>query len=131
MSAAVRVLFDTTVLVDLLHRRPKAIAQLRLLASQGAALAVSTVTLAEIHAGSRPDEEESTARLLALFDVVPFSPELARKTGELIAARRRVGRAYTLDDMAIAATAITSGCALYTANKRDFEVPGILFYAPQ
>jgi predicted nucleic acid-binding protein len=131
VSTGNRILFDTTVLVDLLCRRPKALAQLRLLAAQGATLFVSTVSVAEIYSGIRPGEEEGTARLLALFDVIPLSDELSRKTGELVAARRRVGRSYSLDDMAIAATAIACGCALYTANKRDFEVPGILFYTAQ
>ena len=62
--------------------------------------------------------------------VIPLSLELARRTGELVAARRRVGRSYTIDDMMIAATAIEFSYLLYTTNKKDFEVPRLAFYTP-
>lgn len=126
--AAARVLFDTTVLIDLLERKPKTIARLRTLAEQGAKLAVSIITVVEIYAGMSPGEEERTEKLLALFDVIPLDERLARKTGEFVAARRRVGRAYSLDDMMIAATAMEFGYLLYTTNRRDFEVPHLAFY---
>jgi predicted nucleic acid-binding protein len=129
--AAQRILFDTPILIDLLERRPRAIARLRSLADQGARFAISMLTLAEIYSGIRPDEEEGTARLLDLFDAIPLSEQLARKAGELIAARRRVGRAYSLDDMLIAATAVQYGCMLYTASRKDFEAPGVVFYTPE
>jgi len=126
-----RVLFDTTVLIDLLTRRPKAIARLRALAEQGAKMAISIVSVAEICGGLVPGEEERTARLLELFDVIPMSQDLARRTGELVAARRKVGRSYTIDDMMIAATAMGFGYQLYTTNKKDFEVPRLAFYTPE
>jgi predicted nucleic acid-binding protein len=84
--ATTRVLFDTPILIDLLERRPRAIARLRALADQGAKLAISILSVAEIHAGISPGEEKSTARLLDLFDVIPLSEDLARKTSELVAA---------------------------------------------
>jgi predicted nucleic acid-binding protein len=126
-----RVLFDTTVLIDLLTRRPKAIARLRALAEQGAKMAISIVSMAEIYGGLVPGEEERTARLLELFDMIPLNEVLARKTGELVAARRRVGRSYTIDDMMIAATAIEGSYQLYTSHKKDFEVPRLAFYTPE
>ncbi len=126
-----RVLFDTTVLIDLLTRRPKAVARLRALAERGAKMAISMVSVAEIYGGLAPGEEERTAKLLELFDVIPLSQDLARRTGELAAARRRVGRSYTIDDMMIAATAIESRYQLYTTNKKDFEVPRLAFYTPE
>jgi predicted nucleic acid-binding protein len=128
--AASRVLFDTPVLIDLLERRPRAIARLRALADQGAKLAISIISVAEIHAGISPGEEAKTARLLDLFDVIPLSEDLARKTRELVADRRRVGRGYTLDDMLIAASAIEFGYMLYTTNRRDFETQRLTFYTP-
>jgi predicted nucleic acid-binding protein len=129
--AATRVLFDTPALIDLLERRPRAIARLRALADQGAKLAISILSVAEIHAGIRPGEEKRTARLLDLFDVIPLSEDLARKSGELVAARRKVGRGYTLDDMLIAASAIEFGYLLYTTSRKDFETPRLTFYTPE
>jgi predicted nucleic acid-binding protein len=126
-----RVLFDTTVLIDLLTRRPKAIARLRALAEQGAKMAVSIISVAEIYGGLVPGEEERTARLLELFDVIPLNEDLARRSGELVSARRKVGRSYTIDDMMIAATAVEFSYLLYTTNKKDFEVPRLAFYTPE
>ncbi len=130
MISPLRVLFDTPILVDLLMRRPKAISQLRSLADRGAKIAVSTVSVAEIYSGIRRGEEVGTAQLFDLFDVIPLNLEIARLTGELASVRRNVGRAYSVDDMAIAATAIKFNYSLYTTSKRDFEVPGIVFYTP-
>jgi predicted nucleic acid-binding protein len=129
--AATRVLFDTPGLIDLLERRPRAIARLRALADQGAKLAISIISVAEIHAGICPGEEKRTARLLDLFDVIPLSEDLARKTSELVAARRKVGRGFTLDDMLIAASAIEFGYMLYTPSRKDFETPQLTFYTPE
>jgi predicted nucleic acid-binding protein len=131
LMTANRVLFDTTILIDLLERRPRVIARLRTLADQGAKLAISIVSAAEIYSGTAPGEEERTAKLLDLFDVIPMTDRLAKRTGELVAARRRLGRAYSLDDMMIAATAIELGYLLYTSNRKDFEVPRISFYSPE
>ena len=125
------VLFDTTILMDLLERRPRTIARLRVLAEQGARMAISIITMAEIYSSINEGEEEATQRLLDLFDVLPLSEELVKKSAELIANRRRLGRAYALDDMLIAATAIEHGYQLYTTNKKDFEVPKLVFYAPE
>ncbi len=130
MISPLRVLFDTPILVDLLMRRPKAISQLRSLADRGAKIAVSTVSVAEIYSGIRRGEEVGTAQLFDLFDVIPLNLEIARLTGEPARVRRNVGRAYSVDDMAIAATAIKFNYSLYTTSKRDFEVPGIVFYTP-
>jgi predicted nucleic acid-binding protein len=129
--AVPKVLFDTTILVDLLERKPKAIARLRALAENGAQMAISIVSMAEVHAGVLPGEEERTARLLDLFDILPLTETLAKKAGELAAARRRLGRGSTLDDMMIAATALEHGYQLYTTNKKDFETPKLAFYAPE
>lgn len=128
--AAIRVMFDTPALIDLLERKPRAIARLRALADQGAKLAISIVSVAEIHSGVRPGEEESTMRLLDLFDVIPFSVDLARRSSELIASRRRMGKACVLDDMLIAASAMEFDYLLYTTNRKDFEGSKVAFYSP-
>jgi predicted nucleic acid-binding protein len=125
-----KILFDTPALIELLARRPRAISRLRQMADQGAKLAISILTVAEVYSGVLPGEEEKTERLLDLFDVLPVSDRVARKSGELVAARRRVGRSCALDDMLIAATAIEHGYQLYTSNRKDFEAPRLSFYSP-
>ena len=129
--AARRVLLDTSVVIDLLERKPRALARLRVLADQGLRLGISMLTFTEVLSGLAEGERERTERLLDLFDMVQVSESIARRAATLVAARRKVGRSWTLDDMLIAATAIEYNADLYTAAKKDFEVPGLRFYTPE
>ena len=127
--SATGILLDTTVLIELLRHREKAVMQVRELALRGFALAVCPITVAELYAGMRKGEEQSTAELLSAFQWLPLSREVARKAGEMVASKRRAGRTHALDDMIIAATAMQYGYALLTDNRKDFAVPGIQFHS--
>jgi predicted nucleic acid-binding protein len=92
---------------------------------------ISAITLAELAVGPLVTDDESErlarqARLLqaeADFDPIPFDDQAARAFGAVAANLRRMGRkstARSLDAM-IAATAISRGLPLFTANPHDFE----------
>lgn len=94
-------------------------------------LAVSAVTLAELHFGvlraADPAIRAERLRRLALverlFDALPVDERVARSYGRLAAAvvdagRRPRGRVM---DLLIAATAHAHGARLYTANPDDFR----------
>ena len=93
--------------------------------------AISTITLAELAIGPLVAKSESE-RLLrqshlllaeADFDPIPFDDQAARAFGAVAANLHDTGRktaARSLDAM-IAATAISRGLPLFTANPRDFE----------
>jgi len=123
------VLLDTSVLIDLLHGRAEPSRLVRDLSARGHLLATSYVNIAELYAGMRPGEQSATEELLAALECLPLTPEIARMAGDIVATRRRMGRTHTLDDMMIAATAIESGFALLTANRRDFEIPEIELFS--
>jgi hypothetical protein len=127
MMASVQkaVLLDTSILIDLLHERKEQMGLIRDLAMRGFVLATSAVNIAEVYAGMRQGEEQATEELLAAFRWLPLTPEVAQRAGEFTAARRRIGRTHSLDDMLIAATAIAYGYALLTDNRKDFEIPEI------
>jgi predicted nucleic acid-binding protein len=75
----------------------------------------SVVTRAELYAGHGTDEAR-VDRLLAAFGELPVDRAIAERAGRL---RRDHG--LRLPDALIAATAIGSGLALLTRNRRDFE----------
>jgi predicted nucleic acid-binding protein len=128
-SAASGILLDTTVLIDLLRHHKEAVAQVRELALRGFTLAICPITVAELYAGMRKGEEQSTEELISAFQWLPLTREVARKAGEIVASKRRAGRTHALDDMMIAAAAIHYGYSLLTENRKDFVVQGIQLYS--
>ncbi len=92
---------------------------------------ITAITLAELSVGPlvTSDEAEQAARQAQLqqaetdFDPLPFDASAARAFGQVAASLRRSGRkpggrSY---DALIAATALSQGLPLYTANAGDYR----------
>ncbi|WP_419946382.1 type II toxin-antitoxin system VapC family toxin [Candidatus Poriferisodalis sp.] len=92
---------------------------------------ITAITLAELSVGPlvAPDAAERAGLQAHLqqaeadFDPLPFDDAAARVFGQVASdlrasGRKRAARAY---DALIAATAISNGLPLYTANPADFE----------
>ncbi len=92
-------------------------------------LAVSAVTLAELHFGvlvakSRSARAERLRRLLLLqrtFHSLPLDEAAAASYGQIAAAVVDAGRNPRSMDLLIAATAHAHGARLYTRNSDDFS----------
>lgn len=122
------VLLDTSILINVLHRKPREMTLLQDLTVRGIGLAISCITVAELYAGMRIGEEKTTQALLSALDSIPLDSEIAREAGLIRAAQRRIGKTFALDDMLIATTAIHYGYSLITENRKDFAIPGIYLY---
>jgi predicted nucleic acid-binding protein len=91
---------------------------------------ITAVTLAELSVGPlvADDDTERAARQAHLqqaeadFDPLPFDAAAARAFGQVAASLRRAGRkrAARAYDAMIAATAMSNGLPVYTANADDF-----------
>ncbi len=98
-------------------------------------MAVSVVTVEEILFGLtwKPNE-----RIRAWFEgfadgfceVLPVTPEVARRGGELRGELRGQGQVRTQADMLIAATAQIHQLTVVTRNVRDFERTGVPILNP-
>lgn len=90
---------------------------------------LSAVVIAELYAGRRTRDPIVARRIenvIALFTVVPVSPNIARKAGELI---RDYG--LNLPDAMIAATALAYNAVLVIRNIRDFQhIPNLRLEVP-
>lgn len=92
-------------------------------------LAISTVSLAELHFGVlvttdesiRADRLQRLSRLQRRFDALPVDAEVADRYGQLAAAVAGTGRRprSRVMDILIAATALAHGARLYTRNSAD------------
>lgn len=114
-----RLLVDTDVLVEYLRGREKAIEYLEGLAAD---LNVSVISVAELFAGVRGDEEERRLQqfLLALT-VLPVTEKVARMGG-LYRRDYRPSHGTGLADALIAATAEERGLSLVTFNRCHFPM---------
>jgi predicted nucleic acid-binding protein len=122
-------LIDTSVLIDV-ERRGGALDD----AVGSRERAISVVTLSEFLHGvhraaddaERLRREAFAERLLASIEAVPITETIARAHARISAELQRAGTPIPVHDQWIAATALSHGMAVATANVRDFErVPGL------
>lgn len=113
-----RRLIDTDVLVEYLRGRPRAVDYLEALAGE---LHVSAVTVAELFAGAREEEETALRAFLSTFEVQPVTERSAELAGRF---RRAWGPSHGtgLADALIAGAAETVEGTLVTFNDRHFPM---------
>jgi predicted nucleic acid-binding protein len=119
-----RLLLDTTVLIDALRGRASA-ERMRKLHDAGQIPWICVINVEEIMRGALPDEEATTTRFLGGLRLAP----LRKPEGERAGGWRReyAARGVTLSqaDCLIAAAAAGIGARLATGNPRHFPMPEI------
>lgn len=113
------VLFDTSVVIDILRAAEPALAYARTLDSPPAC---SEITRVEVVRGLRSGERRATERLLASLTWIPVDEAIARRAGELGRKFRRSHQGLATADLIIAATAAEFGLDLATMNVRHFPM---------
>ncbi len=124
-----KLLLDTNIIIDYLRGYRPARTFLEKLCSTGG-LIISVVTRMELYAGKSMDNPEVQAKvdgLLSYFTIIPFSPVLAGRAGELLRHYRTQGLSPL--EAIIAATALDSGANLITRNIKHYQaVEGLLAF---
>lgn len=123
-----KLLLDTSILIDALRLRNRRREFLAELVRGGHTLTTTTLNIAEIYAGVRPGEESRTEALLSGLELYELSGTGARLAGRLKNTWARKGHTLSLADTIVAAIAIESGCALLTDNRKDFPMPEVQLY---
>jgi predicted nucleic acid-binding protein len=120
-----RLLLDTTVLIDVLRGRAAAERVRALRAGGERPLWVSAISVHEIHCGARPAEREAIDTLINGLQVASVGRREAEVAGGW---RRDFGkRGVTLSqaDTLIAANAHVLGARLATGNVKDYPMPDL------
>jgi len=117
-----RLLLDTSVLIDALRLRHGRRELLAELVQAGHTLATTALNVAEVYAGMRPDEAERTEALLSALDCYDLTGSSGRRAGALKQQWSKKGRTLALADMMVAAIALERGCTLMTDNRKDFPM---------
>ncbi len=116
-----RVLVDTSVMIDVLRGDEAAVAFL--LGCDE--LHASEVSRVEVLTGMRASERSATQRLLTLFTWHGLGPETAQVAGQMGRAYRR-SHGLDVADLIIAATAVRCGVDMATRNVEHFPMfPGL------
>ena len=116
---AERLLIDTDVLIEYLRGRDRAVEYLEGLRAD---LYVSVISVAELFAGVRGEEEEASLKqFLLTFTVLPVTQKVAQ-LGGLYRREYRASHGTGIADALIAATAEDSGAGLVSFNRRHFPM---------
>jgi len=122
----VRLLLDTSVLIDHLRGDAQAKSWLTEVAGRGDELWSVTVVRTEVLAGMRRGEERGTARLLDALKWQDVTVQIADRAGELARKYLRSHSGVDTADYLIAAASEALGAKLATCNVRHFPMlPGL------
>ena len=117
-----RILLDTSVIIDALRGRRGRRELLRGLLEEGHELACCAVNVAEVYSGMRPHEAEATAELIDGLEYVEISREAARDAGESKLEWQHKGRTLRFPDAIIGAVALRKDLTVATDNVRHFSM---------
>jgi predicted nucleic acid-binding protein len=123
-----RLLLDTSVLIDVLRGREDTRVLLARLVREGHFLSTTVQNIAELYAGMLSGEEPKTEQFLGGLECFDLSAAEARLAGRLKNSWQKKGRTLTLSGTIIAAVAIEHRCVLMTDNRKDFPMPEISLY---
>jgi predicted nucleic acid-binding protein len=118
----VRVVCDTSVLVDFLRGHEGAVAVLESAATIGDELWGVVVTRTELLAGMRTAERRPTQALLDSLRWREVDVELADRAGELARRHRRSHPGVEVPDYLVGAGAELLGASLLTLNVKHFPM---------
>jgi predicted nucleic acid-binding protein len=115
----VSVVFDTSILIDVLRGDAAALGYVRRVTDVPIC---SEVTRIEVARGLRSGERASAEQLFRTLQWVPLDEPIARRAGELGRRWDRHRPGISLADLVIAATAEQVDAELATANVRHFPM---------
>ena len=123
-----KVLLDSDVLIEWLRGHEPVVQQIGTLIEEHAELFWSPVSIAEIFAGVRKDEEDAVANLFVLLESLPVTPAVGRKAGQYLRSYAK-SHGVQLGDALIAACASTERFSLWTLNRKHYPMKDLSFHS--
>jgi predicted nucleic acid-binding protein len=118
----VKLLLDSTFVIDLLDGVPAAIERQRAIFETGDEPFVNEVVVCEVRAGLKHRHQPILIGILEPVEFVQPGPESAMLAGEWRRAAHERGYRLSLPDALIASAADAIGAAVLTRNARDFAL---------
>lgn len=128
-------LLETSFVIDVLRNKDTAVAFLKKLEQEEPRLFIASPTVMELWEGALKSrgpahEKQKIEALLFTANILPFDLRAAKQTAEFLVVLAQQGLSIQLPDVMIAATAVTNGEKLVTADahyKRISEL-GVINY---
>ena len=115
------IMLDASVLIDHFRAKSKKNTFYMGIARKYDIRLISVVAKLEVLYGTRSELTEYWNAVFATMTVVPFTDDMVRKSHEIILDLKRKNRLIDMEDMMIAATALTLKIPLATLNRKHFE----------
>jgi predicted nucleic acid-binding protein len=123
-----KLLLDTSVLIDILRLRHGRKELLADLVERGHHLTTTAINLAEIYSGVRPDEERRTIQFMESLECYSIDAATGEHAGRLRNFWANKGHVIALPDIVVATVAIEQDCTLLTDNRKHFPMPELRLY---
>ena len=125
-----KYLLDTNLVIYVIKQRPLEV--LAMFNQHAARMAISSITLAELHHGA--EKSGRVSQNLAVIEdfssrleVLSYTASAAQHYGSIRSALEKVGQSIGINDLHIAAHARCQGLVVVTNNLSEFErVPGLM-----
>ena len=120
-------LLDTNILSELIKRHPNSHVLSRLGSKPAHTLFTSSICIMELRFGSALREDFETfwqrivKEVISRVNIIPIGEKEALATGDILADLRKSGNIIGLEDVLIAASAMTNQYTVVTANTRHFS----------
>jgi predicted nucleic acid-binding protein len=117
-----RLLLDSTFVIDLLDGVPEAIQRQRVIFEVGDEPMVNEVVVCEVRAGMRAQEQVNLIGILEPVEFIQPGPDTAMLAGAWRRHAQERGYQLSLGDALIAAAAVAVEAAVLTRSIRDFQL---------
>lgn len=117
-----RLMLDTTFVIDQLRGDPQATRLFERLAEGGDPLYICDIVVCETYAGVHVGDESRVDRFFRYIEFVQPGPDAARQAGAWRAEALRGGRSLSVADALVASAADAVGAAVLTRNIRHFAL---------
>ena len=119
-----RVVLDTTVLIDYLRGRP-VVGRMAILRRRGDVVLTTAINIEEVVRGLRPDEEAAAGVLFDGLGIVPLGRAEGRQAGEWRRTFAKRGVTLSQADCLIAAAVQAVAAVLATGNPAHFPMSDV------
>jgi tRNA(fMet)-specific endonuclease VapC len=116
-----KIMVDSTILIDYFRKTDKSKSRLVKLSINYNKLYISTITEFEVINGATLVQLDFWNHMLKGFTILDFDSKAARQAAIIVQQLKTKRKSIDKPDLFIAATAVSHGLTLDTANKKHFE----------